>query len=1030
MNKKLKVVSSIALAGLLALNVCNPKTLATTIQDEIKTSPVGIYKKLVEGKTVVPFVLANAEDCVTYKEIANSDKFVNVTKFNGSSIPNENTLISTGDTFVADGKEYTVVIYGDINKDGFVDVNDALQVKQYYVGNVELDKVQLEAADVRNNEDVDVNDALDMQKFYVGSLTSVIDKLPDMEEVKYDYSLSVNEGIINNQNVSNSKVTVNVAQVSEKDVDLTLNIKGLDIAGKDKTVTKAVKITKNTTKVDVENIDVSALVDGILSVELVAENDEIVGTTTAIKNTVAPTATNVNTKRTSTRTATLSLEGYGANDITKVYYVIGNTIADVKNAKTIEVSNNKVENYEVSNELTEGTSANVTFILENQYGSRSIAETVVIAKDNAEQTTAVKEVKATIVDNVATGEFTWKDDKNASATYKVNILKDNKIVAVTSVTDKKVNISSNAKETGTYKITVQVKGTADAETSDIVVSDEIVVSKLETVKNVKLENKEDGTYLTYENPNKEGTFKEINVQLTSLKADGTENTPEVVTLDNKGKITSPALTANTIYFAKVSVVAKDNQVSLIDSDEAVSNKIYSLTTTAPSLSGQNNLKDTSVEYTVSNPIAITGIKTEYKVEVYDASNADNSDETKAQYTLLNTKNVELSKDNKIVIDGLESNKKYAFKLITTVEGIELKSDYTSTINTKAIMPTISNLTVTKDEKEAKENLGKIFASENKIVISGTVYDNTNSVYPSEFANSVTLVGKFATGDIISINDKTITATLNDKESTRAFGDLTGYTLNVICNNKYAKTITGTFKEINLNGNGSIYDVSGITADSIVLNDGVEVAGTKTYTISSGATVIINKVTVMATEETEVAANGTDLTITANTTSNNLTFKNTSATTVTFKGLANNSSVQAGTINIVANGDFTLASDKVNVTAIINVEAKSGTVDLQEEALNGSKNVNVTKSEEATVTANFFAKTEAPIELTNVELKDYTDEELVDMSDEESAQELKRYLNSFGINNKGAKITVNEGSNEVTITFDGDKSANAQIKNIK
>lgn len=68
-----------------------------------------------------------------------------------------------------------------------------------------------------------------MQKFYVGSLASVIDKLPDMEDEKYDYSLSINEGIINNQNVTSSKVTVNVAQVSDKDVSLTLNVKGLDV---------------------------------------------------------------------------------------------------------------------------------------------------------------------------------------------------------------------------------------------------------------------------------------------------------------------------------------------------------------------------------------------------------------------------------------------------------------------------------------------------------------------------------------------------------------------------------------------------------------------------------------------------------------------------------------------------------------------------------------------------------------------------------------------------------------------------------
>lgn len=1025
MNKKLKVVSSLALAGLMALNVCNPKTLATEIQDEIKTSPVGIYKQLVENKTIVPFVLANAEDCVTFKEIATSEKFANVTKFNGAAIPNDNTVVRTGDTFTANGKEYTVVIYGDVNKDGFVDVNDALQVKQYYVGNVELDNVQLEAADVRNNADVDVNDALDMQKFYVGSLASVIDKLPDMEDEKYDYSLSVNEGIINNQNVTSSKVTVNVAQVSDKDVSLTLNVKGLDVNGKDKVVTKPVTITKNTTKVEVDGIDVSDLVDGVLSVELVAGVDkdaEVVGTTTVIKNTEAPAATNVNTKRTATRTATLSLEGYGKNDITKVYYVIGDSISDIKDAKTIEVSNNKVENYEISNELTEGASANVTFILENKYGSRSTAETVVIAKDNANQATAVKELKATVTDGVATGKFTWKDEKNTGAAYVVNILKDNKVIAFTTTTDKEINISSNATETGTYKITVQVKGTADIEASETVTSDEIVVSKLEAVKNVKLENKEDGkTYLTYENPNKEGTFKEIKVQLISLDNDGKETTPTTVTPDDKGVITLPQ--DNTIYFVKIIVVANDGQVSLINSDEAISNKIYTLTTTAPSLT-VDTIKDTSVECTVSDSIAITGIKTEYKVEIYDASNADNKDTTKAQYTKLSEKNVELSKEGKIVIDGLESNKKYAFKLITTVEGIKLESDYTSTVNTKATMPAISNLTVATDEKDAKENAGKIFADTNKMIINKTVYDNTYGIYPTEFASVVSLVKKFEAGDVISINEKTITATLNDKESTRKFGDLKDYTLNVTCNNKFAKTISGTFKEINLNGTGAIYDLSGVTADAINVNSDVEVKGDKTYVVNSKA--IINGVKVSTVAKTTIGATAQKLTVTPNTESNTLGFESDEVLTINFVGSKDQTSIQKGTINVVANKGVTITTN-CNIAASMNVTVAKGTVDLTADALNGSKKVTIAK--DGTIT--LATRKTAPVDLSKVALKDYTDDELIYVAKDEAngieekgikgitkdnVKEVKEYISSIKsvITNNNAKITVAKDATQVTI----------------
>ncbi len=1036
MNKKLKVVSSLALAGLMALNVCNPKTLATEIQDEIKTSPVGIYKQLVENKTIVPFVLANAEDCITFKEIATSEKFANVTKFNGAAIPNDNTVVRTGDTFTANGKEYTVVIYGDVNKDGFVDVNDALQVKQYYVGNVELDNVQLEAADVRNNADVDVNDALDMQKFYVGSLASVIDKLPDMEDEKYDYSLSVNEGIINNQNVTSSKVTVNVAQVSDKDVSLTLNVKGLDVNGKDKVVTKPVTITKNTTKVEVDGINVSDLVDGVLSVELVAGVDkdaEVVGTTTVIKNTETPAATNVNTKRTATRTATLSLEGYGKNDITKVYYVIGDSISDIKDAKTIEVSNNKVENYEISNELTEGASANVTFILENKYGSRSVAETVVIAKDNANQATAVKELKATVTDGVATGKFTWKDEKNTGAAYVVNILKDNKVIAFTTTTDKEINISSNATETGTYKITVQVKGTADIEASETVTSDEIVVSKLEAVKNVKLENKEDGkTYLTYENPNKEGTFKEIKVQLISLDNDGKEETPINVTLGDKGILRDETntsditLTNNKIYFVKISVVAKDGQVSLINSDEATSNKIYSLTTIAPSLTN-SKVTDNSVECTVSNPIAITGIKTEYKVEIYDASNADNSDKTKPQYTKLSEKNVELSKDGKIVIDGLESNKKYAFKLITTVEGKKLESDYTS-VNTKATMPAISNLTVTKDDKDAKENAGKIFADENKMIINKTVYNYKENIYPTELTKVASLVNKaLKAEDVISINEKTITATLNNDKSysKRSFEDedLKDYTLNV-CNNEFAKIISGTFKEINLNGTGAIYDLNGVTANTINVNSDVEVKGDKTYAVNSKA--IINGVKVSTVAKTTISANAQNLTVTPNTESNTLGFESDEVLTINFVGSKDQTSIQKGTINVVANKGVTITTN-CNIAASMNVTVAKGTVDLTADALNGSKKVTIAK--DGTIT--LATRKTAPVDLSKVALKDYTDDELIYVAKDEAngieekgikgitkdnVKEVKEYISSIKsvITNNNPKITVAKDATQVTI----------------
>ena len=53
MNKKIKVVSSVALAGLLALNVISPKALAAEVENDTKTTkPLSVYEKLVENKKV------------------------------------------------------------------------------------------------------------------------------------------------------------------------------------------------------------------------------------------------------------------------------------------------------------------------------------------------------------------------------------------------------------------------------------------------------------------------------------------------------------------------------------------------------------------------------------------------------------------------------------------------------------------------------------------------------------------------------------------------------------------------------------------------------------------------------------------------------------------------------------------------------------------------------------------------------------------------------------------------------------------
>lgn len=134
---------------------------------------IGTYKTLVEGKTIVAYALANSDRSITVEDI--KAEFGEITT-------KATNPVKTGDEFEKDGTVYTVVIYGDINKDGKVTTLDALAIKRYELGKISLDSIQVEAADVENNNKVTEKDALEVQKFILGlrvtNTDTVIDRFP------------------------------------------------------------------------------------------------------------------------------------------------------------------------------------------------------------------------------------------------------------------------------------------------------------------------------------------------------------------------------------------------------------------------------------------------------------------------------------------------------------------------------------------------------------------------------------------------------------------------------------------------------------------------------------------------------------------------------------------------------------------------------------------------------------------------------------------------------------------------------------
>lgn len=61
--------------------------------------------------------------------------------------------------------------YGDVNGDAAIDVSDALQVCQIYLGNVAPTDTQNAAADVNGDGTVNVSDALMICQYYLGNIT-------------------------------------------------------------------------------------------------------------------------------------------------------------------------------------------------------------------------------------------------------------------------------------------------------------------------------------------------------------------------------------------------------------------------------------------------------------------------------------------------------------------------------------------------------------------------------------------------------------------------------------------------------------------------------------------------------------------------------------------------------------------------------------------------------------------------------------------------------------------------------------------
>lgn len=1023
--KNFKFLSSLALAGMLSTSLVGTAMAATTTTKYFGTYNPG---QLVEGKTVVPFLLASAKDSVTINELRELGGFTSITSYNGTTGITGVTEVRNGDTFVAGGTTYSVVIYGDLTGEtSVVDLQDVAKAAKIAVHPKDYTDLETEAANVVRDGKVDLQDVARLAKFAAGTLKEDLTSL-EAPEASYEYTVTINKdgktGIINKNNQATSKATVKVG----KDLAEPTNVQiVVELDGTKYTLSNLHQIPAHQTEYtfDLDNsAGISALVaavnDGTVTAKLVDNKGTVLSAFNFGIYTTVPTSTNAHAKRTGTLKGTLSLDAYGITDVTKVYYdkvnygAAGTSThladsdidAEHSTVKSLSLSGNKLDNKEIYTDLTNGQAYDIYYVVEDAYGNRSSKYGPIhMTKDTTDVQTKASVVNVKSPDftktKFADARYSWElSDKSngVGETFQVNLYRNNTLVSTWThqigssmdvALSTLIGSESNFVE-GDYHITVCHLGDDKFEDSNVEASSVQSTRKVAPVdaNSIKFEvtTDEDG------NPVKKVVWdsnysKDDGYSYSVLLYKYVSGKPVLQNSDEQhpyttsekelvfGKDSVPGLVDNEVYEVKV-IVNAPKYMDKLDSDAAKSNGFYLVSNANFTF---DQVTENSVRVHVANPPAIGDRVPTYTVEV-DRVTGD----AYAPYEIVKTVTAKTDKDGYFVIDGLQPGTEYKFRFTIDVEGVASgKSGFlpTSTsVTTKQTLPSLENLTVVSGTETAA---GQISKDATYLYISGVKYKIADlASYPAALGEVNTLLTShdLLEDDVFSYTPGKLVVKLGNKSSSRSFTqaldvlELTG--------DGYQRVITSSAaKKVVLKGDGALFgSLANITADTIELNNGVivDTATNKPVTVEPG-TITMDGMTATVSAETvmkKTAANAYD--VVPNDGSNDITFVDTKSEPVKLTFVNNDSKThtQSGTINVTAKGNVEI-NGEMNIQSNINVNITDGTFTAGHE-LTGTKNVTVTNTAagaNTVVTAKLAKLPEADYVLTSAtECKEYTIED--------------------------------------------------------
>lgn len=1119
MKKNFKVLSSLALAGMLTTGVLGTSLAATDTKDVTSKVP-GIYNELIATtKNVLPIILANSNDIATIRDIKESGLF----KAAALEGLNESKQLRTGDTFKANGKEYTVVIFGDVDKNGNVNVLDALEIAKYVKGlpnKLADDAIASVMANVKRADKSGVNilDALRIQRFVLGQQPDgIIDEIPQEEAKQSNYTLSTKDQYINNQNDGNNATTfdveVEVAEKLEEDKSLTLKIIGPDGTA---LAPIAVSIAKNEIS-KVVSVNLSGITDnGTVKFELyegttIADDAESVDTCEVERKVEVPEAAKVYATRDNTREASMSLENVaGKAEIAEIHFAIvaNGASAPAKTALTNQLPVKGNNNLKLTDKLeTEGQAYDVYYQLVDVYGnvSTNVEGPVVIAtSSNVLAADPVTKIEAP--DLKTSTDFTITT-KGATDTVIVDLYKDGKLILETEETAVANSVSYDFKaemasasldyEAGTYSIKVATKEASDGSKtrSEEKASDTVTVKALNPVKDITSKYREVDPSVVGDKAKIEVSWTDANTaseenattpyevvlqkynETTKKYEDVRANTPETTVDATNKKIVftidradaDGKIVANEMYKVVIKTKALASQNAIIDSQVVESPAFYAIDVGAVTANG---ITDKSVTLNLANEVKVAGkAVTKYKVDIYPYTMqmGTNNTQVEVRGTTI-TKNVELV-DGKIVIDGLQPDTRYEFKLFADVDGVTGESALiTADTNGKDIKTLKTTPAITEckivDTADKATNKTIYFPAANEVWINGTtkITDYTQG-YSQEFQDMLAVIKQLNVNDIVTVSADGITLKLEEADATAINLGTTaeGMKLTVEGTAKKERAVQATAntkgpKEIVVKGNNTILNTDGLNAEKITLTEGVEVrnaTNARTYTIAKNTTVIINGISVKTgAEEVSISGTGKALTVNVDEINSDLAFENLNDTRFTALGTAatiilngeKNSSYYKGTISINSLGgtvavsqsnhlDTSKANLKVNVT-----DATITVADDFTSKVNMTVAVDAdepTSKSELIVTPKEAMPTIASVSLTGLEIKNYADKDALETAlkaltansavastltiTQTDYENIMKFLNSFEMTSKGITGATVEDNNAnvagtVKITF--------------